>query len=174
LLAIDELNELNASDRLTLVGLRLGAALAALAGNHREASTNMVLWDPVVRGTQYVDELMEAQKDWQMAHPGLGTDQNPEPADHVLGFPLADSLRAAIKKIDLLRLPKCSVQNVFIVTSDDAASARELRDTLKHKASAVEYRHIPAAKVWLRQEGVNQALVPVQTIHAISDWLTEL
>ncbi|HVQ29080.1 MAG TPA: alpha/beta hydrolase, partial [Vicinamibacteria bacterium] len=55
--AIEEVEALCGSDRVSLVGLRLGAALAAQAQAGRGAPSALVLWDPVLDGPRYLEAL---------------------------------------------------------------------------------------------------------------------
>ena len=52
--AIDELKDMSGATKVTLVGLRVGAALAALTAARRRDVERVVLWDPVVDGAAYV------------------------------------------------------------------------------------------------------------------------
>ena len=55
--AVTELRESAGSDRVVLLGLRLGGALAALAASRGLRLDRLVLWDPIVSGRAYLDEL---------------------------------------------------------------------------------------------------------------------
>jgi pimeloyl-ACP methyl ester carboxylesterase len=170
-LAVDEATALGGSDETTLVGLRLGAALAATVGSRMERLSKLVLWDPVVRGRDYIRELVQTQQIWMQAHPILHGEEAGANG-HVLGFPLTKSLRDAVARIDLLQIPACPARNTLIVSSTGSADARQLCRAFE-RLTPTDYREIPAAEVWLRQENVNQAVVPLQTIRAISSWLAE-
>src|SRR5262245_24413810 len=54
--AIDELKDNASLASVSLVGLRLGAALAARASAGRADIDRLVLWDPVVLGPSYLEE----------------------------------------------------------------------------------------------------------------------
>ena len=56
--AVDEARETAGADRVSLIGLRLGGALAArVAVKRPDDVKDLVLWDPVVSGSAYLDEL---------------------------------------------------------------------------------------------------------------------
>jgi exosortase A-associated hydrolase 2 len=46
------------TDRVVLLGLRFGALVAALAAEREPACAGLVLWSPVVSGSQYADDLV--------------------------------------------------------------------------------------------------------------------
>ncbi len=55
--AVDELRAASGREQVSIVGLRLGAAVAAGAGAVADASTRLVLWDPIVDGDAWVAGL---------------------------------------------------------------------------------------------------------------------
>jgi exosortase A-associated hydrolase 2 len=66
--AIDTLRRLapDAAD-LSLVGLRLGASVAATAASRRDDVTRLILWDPVVDGSAYMQHFLRLNLMAQMA-----------------------------------------------------------------------------------------------------------
>ena len=66
--AIDELKrQIPGLDRVTLVGLRFGAMVAAAAAAGREDVDRLVLWDPVVDGADYMQTVLRSNLMAQMA-----------------------------------------------------------------------------------------------------------
>jgi len=66
--AIDELKrQVPGLDRVTLVGLRFGAAIAAAAAAGRGDVERLVLWDPVVDGADYMQSVLRTNLMAQMA-----------------------------------------------------------------------------------------------------------
>ena len=56
LTAVNELKEGCGLEKVCLVGLRLGAALAIIAGTRRADIDSIILWDPVIDGKRYLEE----------------------------------------------------------------------------------------------------------------------
>jgi exosortase A-associated hydrolase 2 len=66
--AIDTLRELNpAVSDLSLVGLRLGAAVAAETAARRSDVSRLILWEPVVDGSAYMQNVLRLNLMFQMA-----------------------------------------------------------------------------------------------------------
>lgn len=65
--AIDDLKRRLGLQRVTIVGLRLGAAIAALAAAGREDVERLVLWDPVTNGADYMQSVLRSNLMAQMA-----------------------------------------------------------------------------------------------------------
>ena len=65
--AIGELRRhLVADGQVTVLGLRLGASVAALAADGREDVQRLVLWDPITNGADYVQTILRANLMSQM------------------------------------------------------------------------------------------------------------
>ncbi len=113
---IDELKrQVPGLDRVTLVGLRLGATLAAAAAAGRDDVERLVLWDPVVDGADYMQTVLRSNLMAQMAihHKVLESrEQLIERLDrgetvNVEGYALAGSLfreASALRLADLLAI----------------------------------------------------------------------
>ena len=71
--AIDTLEQIGV-DRVALLGMRVGALLAALAAARRERIDALVLWDPCLTGSSFVREqqaLSGSSKIWEHLCPGV-------------------------------------------------------------------------------------------------------
>ena len=67
-LAIDAVRSLNPSvTEVSLVGLRMGAAVAAAAAARRTDVSRLVLWDPVTDGVAYMQTVLRLNLMYQMA-----------------------------------------------------------------------------------------------------------
>jgi pimeloyl-ACP methyl ester carboxylesterase len=54
-------------ERIGLLGLRFGAMLAAVAAERDLTLSRLILWDPVIRGTAYMKEMLRINLATQMA-----------------------------------------------------------------------------------------------------------
>lgn len=67
-MAVDRVLEWNPSVMdVTLLGLRLGASIAAAAASGNQRVSRLVLWDPVVDGSQYMQGVLRLNLMYQMA-----------------------------------------------------------------------------------------------------------
>ena len=57
--AMDELRARTGVEKLSLIGVRLGAALALLASQDRDDIESLALWDPIIWGRGYLRELTQ-------------------------------------------------------------------------------------------------------------------
>jgi exosortase A-associated hydrolase 2 len=66
--AVDQLSRLSGIEKnIGLLGLRLGATLAALTAERRPHIGKLVLWDPIVDGAKYMQELLRINLTTQSA-----------------------------------------------------------------------------------------------------------
>jgi alpha/beta superfamily hydrolase len=169
--AADYLRQRAGVSRICAVGMRLGGALAALAGSAGPAFGSMVLWDPVIRGRTYLDELASMHEDMlRQAH--VVPDAS-DRAMEVLGFPLPGGLRAGLEGLDLASLPAPPAERVFIVESRPSPQEKQLRQCFEGcGASEVEYRQFINPHLWAWLEDFGRVHVPLKILQEIVGWVS--
>jgi uncharacterized protein len=161
--AAAEIREASGSPRVALVGLRLGATLAALVAHRGGGIGTLVLWDPVVEGADYLRDLRAAHRAWLSNHARGAAVRE----DEALGFPLSEELAADLAGLRLPGSPPAG--RVLIVSSDEGEATPALwRDAAPE---AVERRRFPPAPVWLHAEGMERSLVPSELLAFVGGWL---
>jgi pimeloyl-ACP methyl ester carboxylesterase len=167
----DELRRRSGRSSLVLVGLRLGAVLAAAAARHRADVARLVLWDPVLSGREYLEELTALQQAWLRDRLGAAAD-SVDVAGELLGMPLGDELRREMAALDVRACALRPTVEVDIVTSvpraDCEAWARELA------AAGVRATHhvVPSAGDWHNPEAVHQLLLPHEILRHLGETIT--
>jgi uncharacterized protein len=127
--AAAELTELAGVRRVSLVGFRLGAALAALASTTPLAVHDLVLWEPAVDGREHIRELRRVQR-WKR---GV-TNHPPRLGRHeMLGHALPCELRAGIESIGLDDLARCRAQRVLLFAAEERPAHRRLASRLQER-----------------------------------------
>jgi pimeloyl-ACP methyl ester carboxylesterase len=103
-MAMEEIKDIVGAARITLIGLRLGASVAArLAARFSSRIDTLVLWDPVVSGEVYLTQL--------------GVPSNANQPLEVLGFPLPENMIRDILALELSTLIlKDLPRNLTLVT----------------------------------------------------------
>jgi pimeloyl-ACP methyl ester carboxylesterase len=145
----------------SIAGLRLGATLALLrqCGPGASPAPALVLWDPVVSGKTWVEELLARE---QERFGGL--------EDEVLGFPLGPALRAQLEAIDLRTIGCPAVRRVLVAQTSGSVAGEidALVARLEAVGTAVERRAFDAPPFW-RDPG--KTFVPRPVIDAIVAWM---
>lgn len=166
--AIDELKETTQQSRVTLVGLRFGATLAALASTERSDVAQVVLWDPILDGTQYVQELLAV-------HTAEARQRGHAPSRDtfgVHGFPVTPALRDAIEPIDLLTWPGASAR-VDLVTSAEREDAADLAGRLSARGRDARHQVFPSNGNWAESDAFGSALIPQGIIQGVLGCILE-
>lgn len=138
--ATEELQDLAGIRRASLVGMRLGAAVAARAAADVDV-VDLVLWDPVVRGTDYLAAL-DAEHAAGLRDRIYPVDGRTAP-DEVLGFVLPEPVREEIATVDLTVDGCGRPARVLIVAADEEPGYGVLDTALRARGIASEFRHVP-------------------------------
>ena len=160
--AIEELKRRSGVARVTLVGLRFGAAVAALTAASRQDVSAVVLWDPVVSGAAYLAQLIGLNGAWLAGRGGIDRDS------WLVGCPMSDAMRADVMAVNLVGLDAAKFPRIIVFVSDlgvvDAAWAHGIRALYGANAFSV----VAPAADWNNPETVHTALLPQQILQAIT------
>jgi pimeloyl-ACP methyl ester carboxylesterase len=163
--AAEDLADCSGVRRLSLIGFGLGATLAASLPLE---VADLVLWDPVVRGTDYLNELRSLHRRQFAAIlfpprlPRSGEDGD------ILGVPLSRELQAEIDAVDLARNFQANADNVALVVSERRPSYEELRSRLAELSRhPVDFRHIPVEAETDQQEAMLVSTALLESMAAV-------
>ena len=161
--AIEEVRESSGEAGVVLAGLRLGAAVAALAAQRSGGASALVLWEPVVDGAAHLAGLRAAHAAWMRDHaPGAAV-----APDEVLGIPLPAALASDLAALRLDCVAAPPARSTLVIGSAEDTSWR----LLWRGETAVDRRAVPPAPVWLHAEGMARALVPGALLDDIVAWV---
>lgn len=124
--------------QLVLVGLRLGATLAAFAAQRRDDVAALVAFNPVVRGKPWLRELRAFQAAMNLQPSPVPTETDGQEAG---GFLLGAETCGALKAIDLTR-NTAPAPRVLILDRDDLPGADTWREHLQACGCHVAQRRI--------------------------------
>jgi len=172
--AIEETRRRGGLSRICLVGARLGAALSLLVGSQRPDLEGLVLWDPVVDGENYVNDLIAQHQEWLNETARTPTSQPSGQTVEVLGFPISHELQENLQRVDLLTIRRPPAKHVLMLESDKIFSGMELHDHLMGMGADSEYQHIPTPRAWLRKRGGDNVVVPREMLQAIVSWVAKI
>jgi len=169
--AVEEIKDIVGTARVTLIGLRLGATLAArfAAGRLSKAIDALVLWDPIVSGAEYLPELGVSSRpdtgsrDAALDEHGFTTE--------VRGFPLTTKMMRDLMAIDLrTSIAPPPARSLMVVTerllSHDALSPVPA----KAGSPSLEIEFMMAPCPWIEASAA-AGTVPVRVIQRIVEWL---
>ena len=168
--AARELRDVSSCSRVCVVGLRLGATLAAIAG---AGFDSCVLWEPVVSGRDYLAELEGVHRDWLRSPFVRRRPVHDDGGPQVLGYRLPQVLQRSIADVDLRELSVAPADRVLIMQNTEGGELDGFFDHMRALVPAVHHERAPADCPWMGEFGAAIALPPVHVLRLIADWITE-
>jgi uncharacterized protein len=161
--AAQELRDLAAVSRISAVGFRLGAMLAASSGVPFQ---DLVLWEPVVTGEDYMRHLELIQR--------VQIDRNPRPPwrlfdrpEELLGFRMTRSHEAELRAIELHRQPRPDAERITVAVSQASALAHTLVAAWSAEGRSTNLLEVPDEATPSGQEDLQAALLSNVMLKAI-------
>ncbi|MEM6690703.1 MAG: alpha/beta fold hydrolase [Planctomycetota bacterium] len=112
--AVEHLKEVSDADSVMMLGLRMGASMAAQTAARREDVNSVVLWEPVVSGSDYLRRLRKTHQLMIDLWYGEVETVNDESSEEVLGTlyrrELLDEIGRWSLNLDSLEVPQLVVQ----------------------------------------------------------------
>ncbi len=149
-------------DRICLLGIRMGATLAALVASKRIVDS-LILWSPCTNGRRYIREMQAIAS--TAAHHDAQHSEIIESA----GFLMSQETATAIKSINLLQQNYQVKRRALIIARDDFAEDTSLFEHLS-TSIAVDQIALPGYADMMAEPQFT--IVPTTAIIAIVDWLT--
>ena len=172
--ALGELGGRGRARAVSLVGVRLGGSLAALAAARRSDVQGLVLWEPVVSGASYLADLRLRHAAFLASEREEGRSQATyNTPDEIMGFPLSGTLASGLEQLDLRTIARAPAAHVLVVGEQDAAIDDAFTAHLRQLGSDVSLLALPGTKIWMRKVGHERALVPVPILDAVSAWFSD-
>lgn len=155
--AVAELKDIAQVSRVSIVGLRYGATLAAQAARTRSDVDGLVLWDPIFDGEGYLTEIgaYGARSEIVDAH----------------GVSVTPSFREDIAAVTLSSFAAPLPRTLVMSSAANADGARTVADRLSAEDVDVEFVHVPDANVW-GGSSIGAAALPVTALKRIVAWLS--
>lgn len=149
------LRETSGVDSVTLVGARIGAAIAARAACDIDGIEALVMVSPIASGRRFLRELVLAANTnaeiWQVdprVEDGMWFEAH--------GLRLDRVTRNALQRLDVANLPSGPAPHVLVLDSPDSASARSLVRRLGSSGAQVTQVSDPALAAMLRDSHENE------------------
>lgn len=165
----EELRGASGAKRLVVVGLRLGASLAALATSRGPLRPrHLILWDPVVSGASYLRALAEAHRAYMRDEVHGWIDRLPVSPDGIpaeaLGTAIPPALAEALAGIELDAEPIAADLVTVVHTGGNDAGLDRLRARLP---AATRWVSITGSAAWNSDAALNNAIVPMDIVNAL-------
>lgn len=165
--AVEELKDTTGLNRVGVLGLRLGATLAARAASARRKDIDtLVLWDPIINGADHMAALWRQDEEVLKAHDLKGGQAE------LLGFPLTDALARDLHAIDLLQPSPAWPVRTLVAVTESLPSHKALRAALDALPNGpVPMELIESLPAWQEDRHTGAGAVPVKVLQRIVEWL---
>jgi pimeloyl-ACP methyl ester carboxylesterase len=162
--AVDTLRDRTGVDRVDIVGLRIGATLAASVVGDVEHAGDVALWDPFASGKAYLRNLRAFERLARKPKAEVRSGSYESAA----GFRLSRETVTSLESLDLRQCDLGSPRRVFLGYRDGSAST-DVADNFTAKGHDVTTAELEG----LREVALGWAErpVPVSSFQAIEDWL---
>jgi len=161
--AADELTELASVQQVSVIGMRLGAALAAMVAAEGRKFRDLVMWDPIVRGSDALAELraIDHQRH-EMSHV-----KREAAADELCGFAFPAHLRRELAHLDLHKLPRLNATKVSLMTSNEDKDTAAFYEKLVSGGNDATYRVVPDDEAIEKRRSLGESLLSRVMIDAV-------
>ncbi len=169
--AIKEAQNSLGHSSVSLVGLRLGATLAAMAATEFREVERLVLWQPVIQGSEYVASLQTCHLESLQnrvrvrPHARLLSAEN-----ELLGYRFTQTFQKDLERINLCSLATCPARHVLIVSQDQDRKHVRLAEQLQKLGANVEVKCVEDQRIWSMVPGMQWGLVPNRVLRTIVTW----
>ena len=154
--AVTELRSMSQASTVDLVGLRIGAAVAASAATRLAHIRRVVLWDPVIDG-----------RSWTRAHSSRAAGAHSSSAVEFGKQLVAAKLLNQLNGIDAESYPALDDNDVLVLETTGPDG-----DAVPPDGPRTTRMRLPDSSPWVEDQSIWSGLVPVKAIAAIADWLT--
>ncbi len=159
---------------LVLVGLRLGATMAATVAARRADIAAVVLWAPCVTGREFVREQRAFAL---LAHATAGSADNatldwgPNGVE-ANGYVFRSDTVRQLSELDLGAIPRCPAADVLVLTRQDSPAKSDVFEQWERSGAAVERLTVSDYPAMIQPPLT--ATIPDQSISAIVEWAARL
>lgn len=164
--AAGELKRLAGVSRLALVGLRLGAIIAAQAAARLGGVESLVLWAPCASGRALARELRAAS-----AYRATGASALESSGIEALGCLYTDETLNAMKALDCERVDAAPSRRALVIGRDDMPVEGTLPARYRELGIETTYAVWPGYKGMMAEP--HEAALEPDTLASIVDWLAE-
>jgi pimeloyl-ACP methyl ester carboxylesterase len=159
-----------------LLGLRFGAGAALRFAAARPGQVGrMVLWDPVVRGEDFLASMRaQSARFAQWMQSVFGRAARPGESDGIrdfIGFRFSEALIGELMALDLLQIAQRPCRRALILDNGEEPAASALHDHLARIGVQSELERRASPRIWLAEP--YQGLVPRESLELVARWLLE-
>lgn len=171
--AVRYMNSVTGVERISLVGFRFGATVAALAARKSESEIESIAMLAPVRSMRlFMREMSVLHQTWRRTA-GIGEDEENTPpgARDILGHRFSMEALTALSDLDLCKQPSVPAQRVLIAHSGQRDGSQDLAAHFEANGAAVHSLNFESYAQVLQPAWMTE--LPEQMLNQAADWLAE-
>jgi uncharacterized protein len=170
--AAKELRERARTTRIALIGLRLGASLAASAAPRIQPLSELVLWDPV-DGREYLSELLAFTHATTLSPAARRKIARLGGNDLGVGLEITPELMQAITRLNRSEQLNARAERILVLDTQKCEAVADFARCLTEFQEAVTLRRLPDHAVWVERDKLSylNVAVPKASLQAILNWI---
>ena len=172
--ATQELRERTGASRMALIGLRLGASLAASVAPSVQPLSDLVLWDPVVNGSDYLSDVLRLRYAATMPSGSLRKMERLCANDRGVGVELSPELLQSIDRLNPAEQANACADRILVLDTQDSKSTAGFVRRLREARREVTLQRLSERPVWneRKRNDPRNIVVPAASLQAIVDWVS--
>jgi pimeloyl-ACP methyl ester carboxylesterase len=173
--AIEELKDISQTKAVALVGLRLGASLAAqIAVSCRKDVAALVLWDPAISGPEHLEELEIEWTEMAQRHSTYLGHERERRRGARYGLPISAELAMDVGAIDLISIANKMPSRTLCLTTEPLPSHAAWRAALEaHPDGPIRLESVTDIHPWVEANLETVGQLPLAATGRIVSWLAE-
>jgi alpha-beta hydrolase superfamily lysophospholipase len=169
--AADELRDSAGVRRVSLVGMRLGGVLAMRAATAGLTVRDLVLWDPIVDGQRYFNQIEKGESWVSKLHPYPVADY--AVAGEINGYAVTERMQTDLRAINITAEPLARPRRVLVVAPIADAGHAELIARMQASDIPVTYTLVEDPLLYWERSYPVDTLVAHAGPRAIASFLSE-
>lgn len=175
--AHEELRRRTGARRILWLGARLGATLAVLAARSGRCDpARLVLWDPIVSGKDYVEEMRDRHVDalersFCIPDPNWRRQLARDPeafTSEILGFGVSQTLLSQLRALNQEGLQLTALHDTVVLAADDDANASRWCAAEAARQMPVKLSSFKHPMLWTSDPHPNNAMVPAEALQRLT------
>lgn len=169
-LAIEEAKAVSAINKISIIGLRLGATLAAIVSKNRKDIRNLFFWDPVIDGNKYLSSLRETHQQMLVDTDRFALQRTNDECDanELVGYSYSDKLIDEIESLNDEVFVSCNAKKMSLLSSSYTADMKRLCEKNKTNDIKITLHEFESSVCWTDVAQIETAFMPQDIITHIA------
>jgi uncharacterized protein len=146
--AAHELKDTADVTKLSIIGLRLGATLAAKTILHDIKINKIVLWDPIIDGSSYLAELKAMHKEIYKNFDGFDQANYNNNSQELLGYKIPQKFRDDLGKLNLIKPAFNDAKKIIVLSTKTSNDHSDINRQCAENSILFDYCPVDNAHLW--------------------------